>query len=60
LFLGVLRDQEPRLRFFVDDGIVVAVKQEYPELAAAPRLTTIDDYFNAPETLLSDAGCPRA
>jgi hypothetical protein len=40
------------LRFFTDDGIVVVVvRRSTPNVAAAPRLMTVDDYFNTPETL---------
>src|SRR5712691_12474342 len=38
------------LRFGDDDGIVVVEMGGQP-MAAAPRLMTVDDYFNTPETV---------
>ena len=50
--MRVLGGQDRKLRFSVDDGIVVVVvKRSTQTVAAAPRLMTVDDYFNTPETL---------
>jgi Uma2 family endonuclease len=34
-----------------DDGIVVVTMRSVKEMAAAPKLMTVDDYFNTPETV---------